>query len=107
MLLGAHMSIAGGIDQAIDRGAQIGCSAIQIFTKNNNQWFSPKIPDEQIKSFFEKRKATGLECVYAHDSYLINLGSPKPDLHQKSVNAFAEEMESKSVELVCVVKERQ
>jgi len=80
MLLGAHMSISGGVDLAIDRGAQIGCSAIQIFTKNNNQWVAPEIPDIKISSFFEKKEATGIQCVFAHDSYLINLGSPSEKL---------------------------
>lgn len=92
MLLGAHMSIAGGVDKAIARGAKAGCTAVQIFTKNNNQWFSREIPPEEAAAFFEKKAETGIDCVYAHDSYLINLGSPKPDLHQKSVNAFADEM---------------
>ncbi len=93
MLLGAHMSIAGGVDTAIDRGASIGCTAIQIFTKNNNQWHAAKLKPEEIKTFLEKKEAQKIKCVFAHDSYLINLGSPKPDLHEKSVHAFKDEID--------------
>lgn len=87
------MSIAGGVALALDRGASIGCTAIQIFTKSSNQWFAKPLTSDDISSFAEKRKKTGIDCVIAHDSYLINLGSPKPDLSEKSFQAFADELE--------------
>lgn len=93
MLLGAHMSIAGGVDLAIDRGASIGCTAIQIFTKNNNQWKASPLQSQQIDSFFAKKEEKKIDCVFAHDSYLINLGSPKPELHEKSIHAFKDEID--------------
>lgn len=93
MLLGAHMSIAGGVDLAIDRGGSIGCTAVQIFTKNNNQWHAPKLPRTQIDSFLNKMREHNIRCAFAHDSYLINLGSPNAPLHAKSMKAFADEME--------------
>ena len=92
MLLGAHMSIAGGVDKSILRGQCIGCQAIQIFTKNNNQWRARPLEPEEIRQFKENRQAAGM-FVFAHTSYLINLASPDKELRQKSVEAFIVEME--------------
>ncbi len=91
VLLGAHMSIAGGLDKAIERGASIGCTAIQIFTKNSNQWRCPPLREEEVKAFRALREKWGKGALFAHDSYLINLGSPDEVLYQRSLNAFQEE----------------
>ena len=91
MLLGAHMSIAGGLDKSIERGASIGCTAIQIFTKNSNQWRAPLLRKGDIEAFRARRKSWGEGALFAHDSYLINLGSPDEVLFQKSLGAFQEE----------------
>ena len=91
-LLGAHMSIAGGVDKAIDRGKLVGCNAIQIFVKNNNQWFGKPLPDEEIKSFIAKRKESGM-FVFGHTGYLINLASVNSDNHEKSLRSMREELE--------------
>ena len=91
MLLGAHMSIAGGLDKAIERGESIGCTAIQIFTKNSNQWRTPPLREGDIRTFKTRRTSWGNGALFAHDSYLINLGSPDEVLFQKSLNAFQEE----------------
>ena len=91
MLLGAHMSIAGGLDKSIERGASIGCTAIQIFTKNSNQWRAPLLREGDIQAFKVRRKSWGEGALFAHDSYLINLGSPDEVLFQKSLSAFQEE----------------
>lgn len=91
MLLGAHMSIAGGLDRAIERGESIGCTAIQIFTKNSNQWGAPPLEEAEVRTFKARRNAWGGGSVFAHDSYLINLGSPEEALYQKSLRAFQEE----------------
>ncbi len=91
-LLGAHMSIAGGVDKAIDRGKLLECTAIQIFVKNNNQWFGKPLPEEEVKSFLAKRKATGI-FIFAHTGYLINLASINPDNHAKSIQSMLEELE--------------
>lgn len=92
LLLGAHMSIAGGIHLAVKRGEEAGCTAIQIFTKNATQWAGRRPMDSEIKDFKNECRRTGIMAV-AHDSYLINLGSPETDLRIKSVDAFVEEME--------------
>ncbi len=91
--LGAHMSIAGGMDRAIERGAAIGCTAIQLFTKNSNQWAARTLPIDEIERFRAGRERAGISHVVAHDSYLINLCSPDDQLFRKSIDAHVEEMQ--------------
>ena len=93
MRLGAHMSIAGGVDKAIDRAESVGCEAVQIFTKNNNQWKARPIPAEQAERFQARLEETGIGPVVAHDSYLINLASSDDALWEKSTEAFRVELE--------------
>lgn len=92
-LLGAQMSIAGGVDKALLLGKQVDCDAIQIFTKSSRQWASQPYTQEEIGNFFINQKETGISTVIAHDSYLLNLGSPDGALRKKSVRAFIDEME--------------
>jgi deoxyribonuclease IV len=91
--LGAHMSIAGGVERAIARGAAIGCTAVQIFTKNGNQWAARPLGDEEAARFRKEKDRAGMEQVVAHDSYLINLCSPDDRLWRKSIDACADELE--------------
>ncbi len=91
--LGAHMSIAGGVDRAIQRGHSIGCETIQIFTKSSNQWRAAPLADEVLERFHANQRETGIGPVIGHDAYLINLASPKAELWRKSVEAFIVEME--------------
>src|SRR3990172_8387897 len=93
MLLGAHMSIAGGVDKAIERGMSLSCSAIQLFTKNSNQWIGKSITGEEAGRFKELRKMSGILQVIAHDSYLINLASGDSELRKRSIDALISEME--------------
>ena len=91
-LLGAHMSISGGLRLAFDRLATIDGEALQIFTANQRQW-QPKLADEQeIGLFREMRRSLAGIPVASHDSYLINLASPKPETEKKSIAALAEEL---------------
>jgi deoxyribonuclease IV len=92
-LLGAHVSIAGGVSQAPGRGNQIGCECIQIFTKSSRQWAAKPYPAEEIEAFKQARKETGIQMVVAHDSYLVNLGAPGEELRKKSINAFIDELQ--------------
>ena len=92
MRLGAHMSIAGGVDKAVLRGQEIGCQAIQVFTKNNLRWMAPPLKDETIERWHRNLEESGIAPVVAHDSYLINLASPDDALWQKSLDAFVLEM---------------
>jgi len=91
-LLGAHVSIAGGIEKAFSRGAEIGCTAIQIFTRNASRWQSKPLGEDSIAAFRLASRQSPIAYVAAHDSYLINLASPDSALRNKSVEAFVDEM---------------
>lgn len=91
--LGAHMSIAGGVSQAFDRGERVGCQAMQIFTKNQNQWRSKPLEAAEIERFRQRQAETGIAPVVAHSAYLINLASPDDALWEKSLAAFIDELE--------------
>ena len=92
-LLGAHMSIAGGVGNALLDGKKVNCDAIQIFTKSSRQWAAKPYTKEEIEQFKVNRKDTGISTVIAHDSYLLNLGSPDTALRNRSVAAFIDELE--------------
>lgn len=93
MFLGSHMSIAGGVFNAILHGAAAGCDVVQIFTKQANQWRAKPLTDEEIARFFAEQKETGVKAVCAHNSYLINLASPDDDLWEKSYASMKAEYE--------------
>lgn len=93
MPLGAHMSIAGGVDLAILRGQEAGCRAIQIFTKSSSQWRARDIPDEEIDRYRGNLAASGIRTVVAHAAYLINLGSPDAALWERSIQALKIELQ--------------
>jgi deoxyribonuclease-4 len=102
-LLGAHMSIAGGLHRALERGRALDCSAVQIFLKNQRQWAAPPLGDAQARAFRAARRATGIAAVLAHASYLINLASPQPDAWRRAVDAFTDELErAEALGLACV-----
>jgi len=91
-LLGAHMSVAGGVDKAIDRARLAGCTALQIFLKNNNQWKGKPL-DEAVVERFRAEVAKGdLGLPIAHNSYLVNLASPKPDLLKLSMENMLDDL---------------
>ncbi len=91
-LLGAHVSIAGGVSQSLARGHQLGAECIQIFTRSSRQWAAKPYPAEEIEAFKQARDQNGIKVVLAHDSYLINLGAPDEKLRQKSIEAFIDEL---------------
>ena len=90
-MLGAHMSTAGGVDKAIERGQSIGCTAIQIFVKNNNQWVGKPFTEETIQNFKSLQQQTDM-VVFAHTGYLINLASANPDNLEKSMQSMLQEL---------------
>jgi deoxyribonuclease-4 len=92
-LLGAHMSIAGGVDKSLLEGQKVSCDVIQIFTKSSRQWAAKPYDDDEIRSFKQNQKETGIATVVAHDSYLLNLSSPDQALRKKSIRAFIDELE--------------
>jgi len=93
ILLGAHMSISGGVHTAVDRATSIGCTALQVFTKNNNQWSGKPFTKNDIEQYKQKIAAAGIAPVVSHDSYLINLCATDPDILKKSRAAFIDELE--------------
>ncbi len=92
LLAGAHMSIAGGIYRAFERGSLADCRTLQVFLKNSNRWEAKPLTEQDRSLFREAQNESGISPVLAHDSYLINLASPDPRLYQKSLDAFTEEM---------------
>jgi deoxyribonuclease IV len=93
MRLGAHMSINGGVEKAVVRGQEVGCEAIQIFTKNSNQWKAKPLTSTEVKAFREACQAAGIGPVIAHSAYLINLAAPDVALYEKSIQACLDELQ--------------
>ncbi len=91
--LGAHMSIAGGMDLAPLRGKQVGCDTIQVFTKSCRQWQAKPLAEAEVAAFQANLRDTGIDPVVAHDCYLVNLAAPEGPVRQKSLAAFRLEME--------------
>ena len=92
-LIGAHMSIAGGYHKAALAATDLGMTTVQIFTKNNAQWKAKPISEAEAEQFRSAIDAGNLQRPCSHASYLINLGSPNPELHEKSVDALGIELE--------------
>ncbi len=93
LLLGAHCSAAGGPLKAVERARYLESDAMQIFTKNERQWKGRPLDPAETEAFRRARAEAGLIAVVSHDSYLINLASGKPDIAEKSVAAFRDELE--------------
>ncbi len=91
-LLGAHTSIAGGVDKAVDLANKLGFAAMQIFSKNNNRWNTKPLSEEEINSFKTKLEKSKIKFVVVHDSYLINLCAADKSILKKSREAFIDEL---------------
>ena len=92
ILLGAHMSIRGGVSVAIERARSIRCTAMQMFVKNNMQWFARPLTSEEIRAFLNHVQRGELLSVFGHANYLINLAATNPQFHANSIRALAEEL---------------
>jgi len=93
LLLGAHQSIAGGVEKSLARGADVGCDTIQIFVKTPNRWVSKPLAKENIDAFRTAVAETGIWPVFAHSMYLINMATPDDTLWHKSLDALADDLE--------------
>ena len=93
MRIGAHMSVAGGVSKAIDRAVLHGCEALQIFTKNANQWRGKPLESSEVRLFRQRIDQTGIRPVVSHASYLINLATTFPVLREQSIAAFVDELD--------------
>lgn len=96
-ILGSHVSVAGGLDKGVARALEVGCEAIQVFTKNNNQWKAKPLTDEVIENWKSAYESSGMRGRVAHASYLINMATPDDALFQKSVDALVIELERGNV----------
>ncbi|MHB8121591.1 MAG: deoxyribonuclease IV [Desulfuromonadaceae bacterium] len=92
--LGAHMSISGGLHLAVGRAVAAGCSVLQIFTRNSNQWKGKPVSEADAALFRSTFAASGLREVVSHDIYLINLAAPPGETRDKSLVAFRDELET-------------
>lgn len=92
LLLGAHVSAAGGVPEAPARAAAIAATALQLFTKMANRWAERDCADDECDAFRARLAATEVVATMAHDSYLINLASPDPVLRARSIASFTTEL---------------
>lgn len=91
-LIGAHMSIAGGLYTAFERADKVNCTAIQIFTKNSNQWKDPVVSFDDVAKYREAKNKSKVRTVVSHDSYLINLCGASDALLHGSRRSFVQEI---------------
>ena len=92
MKIGAHVSTAGGISNAVARGQEIGCEAIQIFGSSPQTWAFKPVPGEQIELFKQGLADAGIGPVFLHAIYLINLGTPNKDNLAKGIDSLVNYM---------------
>ncbi len=90
---GAHMSIAGGLENAFTAGVAVGCDCLQIFVKNQRQWRASPLAESQVAAYRAAARETCLTPVVAHASYLINLASPETAMRKRSVAAMVNELQ--------------
>jgi len=91
--LGAHMSVAGGLAQALFRGDSIGCDTIQLFLRAPTRWSAPPLNEAQVAVFGAAREATGIHPIVVHGSYLINLASPQMALWRRSLATLIDDLQ--------------
>jgi len=91
-MFGSHLSIAGGLHNALLEAKRLRMDCVQVFTKNQRQWDAPPLTDGQVSEWAAHRRTTKLNDVVSHDSYLINLASPKRDVRDKSIRLFRDEL---------------
>jgi deoxyribonuclease IV len=85
------MSIAGGVNMAIESARSIGCTAMQMFVKNNMQWFARPLTREEARAFLEHQQRSELS-IFAHANYLINLAATNGQFHTNSIRSLSEEL---------------
>jgi deoxyribonuclease-4 len=91
--IGAHMSVAGGVANAVERAVLHGCESLQIFSKNANRWVAPPLDPADVHRFRQRLEETGITPAVSHASYLINIASTNPSLRAQSMDALADELD--------------
>lgn len=92
MKFGAHMSTGGGVWRALERGRGIACEVVQMFVKNNMQWFGKPYLPADLAKYADELAACTFSCVFGHAGYLINLGAPASDNRNKSLKSLIQEI---------------
>jgi len=92
-MFGSHLSIAGGLHNALLAARKLGCDCLQVFTKNQRQWVASPLADPAVRTWDEHRRTAGIEHILSHDSYLINLAADAGDIRSRSLTAFRDEIE--------------
>lgn len=92
MRIGAHVSIAGALPQAVHRAVRLGCECLQIFVGSPRQWQAVEYPAEDLAEFRRLRRAAGLEPLVAHASYLVNLASPDAAMRAAGIASLSHSM---------------
>src|ERR1035437_9389517 len=87
------MSTSGGAWRALQRGPSIRCDVVQVFVKNNMQWFGKPISAQDLALYASERAANDLACVFGHAGYLINLGGPASGNRDRSIQSLVQEIE--------------
>lgn len=91
MLVGCHLSIAGGLDRALTTASEYGFGTVAMFLRNQRQWRRPPMSEETVRKFRLTRKRAGISPVVAHGSYLVNLAGRK-EIRRKSIVAINDEL---------------
>jgi deoxyribonuclease-4 len=99
VILGAHVSVSGGIHTAIDRAEKMKADSVQVFTQSPRRWAPTNHDPENFEHFKERRAEAGIEAALCHALYLINLASPDDELYEKSVAALAN-----TVDVACAIE---
>lgn len=89
--IGAHMPTGKGLASAVRAGAEIGCTAVQVFTSSPQQWKAKPVDPAQAAAFKAALAETGIQHAVSHDSYLVNLAAPADELREKSIAGLAAE----------------
>ncbi len=92
MILGAHVSTAGGVSKGPQNAEKLGIPAIQIFSKNQHQWFAPPPSDAELERWHNSLKECGVTHAVSHAAYLINLCAPDAEILAKSRKAYLDEL---------------
>jgi len=92
-MFGSHLSISGGMHNALLDAERLGLGTVQVFTKNQQQWSAKPLADETVSTWHEHRRRLAFEHTVSHDSYLINLASPDDALRRKSIDLFVDELQ--------------
>ncbi|MDQ6631467.1 MAG: TIM barrel protein, partial [Verrucomicrobiota bacterium] len=92
MKFGAHCSTGGGVWKALERGAGINCEVVQLFVKNNMQWFGKPYTPKDLALYANQLASQKFSCVFGHTGYLINLGAAASENRDKSIKSLVQEI---------------